>query len=320
VAVSLFFAAHLFRMAASVFARAAGHCFHSLTGNSVRASYNHYIPSPKEFSTHFAADRWNQIPSTSGGHRTMAHARAVLINSSAKCLAAVSNSNGAIPVVDICGIPKNHNGRSSVTCVLPKDMGAQRRTPSHSDRKTIPKNVVLEEVEVGDEVGSYSNPVMLSFCDWFYSRDQLCTMFSASYGIIVTQKFTPGHHVMYEGECSYVRHSEGLDMTVRGGSVYHHGYHDWKFEGFIVGSNGHILSYKTLFEHDEFCAIAVWPTTGQMSDDGSMVLRSVAIGRPDSETEFVVERRIVRTKAACFILLVLSGWRPDALATRMFLG
>lgn len=257
-------------------------------GHTIRASYHHWTPSPEEVTHHAKASRnvdchWPvQQRANLNGHTTLAEIRARLLATAVNITGRLLRGHTSPVLTDVCGIPKNHGrpdlrgadgAKVHVRCVLPQDLEAQRRVTA-----PVPEGVSLKEVKVGHEVCEHRHPVLLSFCDWYYSKDQLCTMFSRSWGFIATQKFSPGTHTLYDGEAVYTRHDNGIVMNVRGGMNYNHGFHDWEFEGYVVGRRG-VLSYKTVMEQDGFSLIFVWPTSATISDDSRGALKSVSVGK-----------------------------------------
>jgi len=180
------------------------------------------------------------------------------------------------PVTDVAGIAANY-------IKLPKD-GAGLTVESLSDlenvyrvKKPALSGIKVKIVDAGKEVHPRPGQgIILSMCDWHYTADDLCEIFAQSYGMILTHRFQSGAHVGYGGEYKYIADTEGVSMSVRGGSTYVHGYHRWEDEGHIVG-NFSVLRYKVLAQKDEFAVIYVMPLQGEAPPSFPR-LKSVKIG------------------------------------------
>lgn len=94
-------------------------------------------------------------------------------------------------------------------------------------------------------------PVLLSFVDFYLTPVEIADQIG-SVGVVVTHDFPIGHHIIHDGESfMYVNHNQ-VKMITRGGSSYVHNYNMWQQEGFLLQSDGHPVTYRSIYVNKEF--------------------------------------------------------------------
>jgi hypothetical protein len=239
----------------------------------------------KDISRHFVrgtllSDKEFMIDDSGHQHPFLASWRSKLITYGVFALAQSGKK-----VYDLCGLPNvfmrthstdaAHRFNASIKNVeilmLPDAYNFSR---NNNKNKITTTKIALP----GSEIRQYDGPVIMQNSDWFYTAEELCKIFSANGGIVITHDFVPGMF-NFAGEAHGLVNDVGVVMHVNGGETYRHGYHKWEQSGYLYHDQ-YPCVYNTIFTDSIHRVIYIQPAP--LLVNANSCLQSVQIRLPQS--------------------------------------
>lgn len=200
-------------------------------------------------------------PKDDNPHSELANRRKTITRAMAQTLHEVCHLD---EVIDVCGVPARHSGKTPVRCVMPTDV-------QHTN-KTDNGQAIIQFVDSEMEKQRYPAVAMMVDSDWHYTQEEIVAMFPKGV-LICTTDFTlspPDGEVLALSE-------QGVVGNIKGGATYVHGYHAWSQNGGKIVTHVGALQYSKIHSSDNKLVIYLEPIFGEISNVGA--LRSYGIRR-----------------------------------------
>lgn len=208
-------------------------------------------------------------------HKPLADLRDFLINTCVQSMSEAYRAGGPrTRVYDVCGRSSRYD-KATEKVVICVDGGYP------ADEGNIgAKGVVFNQ----NVTAPRDSPVLLSNADWYFTIEQLCTMFSGKGGMIVSRDFKTGAQGKntFPGEFISLSNA-GVCHKLPGSRVYNHPCHLWEDEGCLCTKGIH-LHYRTQRTHHNIIVISITPTLACHGRNNCLRTLGAGVGGPFSST------------------------------------